>query len=216
MSRVWVVLDAQGWTDLMVDHHPTEEEIVREFYANLHQKAWQILLNLCQEDRDRCDSHPHEQHHRSPTGTQPGLPMAKGSSSHSCQDSGVLHRGAPSPNGDWGEGSFQLSDLCNDFRCIYHVLTSQILPILSHTMITMERARCLYGLLTEASIDYGILVTATMMTVRHPDKSIALPYGVLITQIVEHARVSTEGMREVHPKKGPIDARFLNTSNAHL
>ena len=70
-----------------------------------------------------------------------------------------------------------------------------MLLILSHTMITMERARCLYAHLTEASIDYGSLVTTTMMIVQHTDKSIALLYRALISWIVEHVGVSTKGMR---------------------
>jgi hypothetical protein len=36
--RVWVVLNAQGWTDIVVDHCEVVEEIVREFYTNLHQR----------------------------------------------------------------------------------------------------------------------------------------------------------------------------------
>jgi hypothetical protein len=38
-SRVRAVLDAQGWTDMAKDHHPTVETIVWEFYANLHQRC---------------------------------------------------------------------------------------------------------------------------------------------------------------------------------
>jgi hypothetical protein len=37
-------------------------------------------------------------------------------------------------------GSFQLSDLSDDVQCIYHILTSRVHPVLSHTMITIERA----------------------------------------------------------------------------
>jgi hypothetical protein len=97
-----------------------------------------------------------------------------------------------------GEGSFQLSDFSNDVRCIYHILTSRVHPMLSHTMITIERACYLYALLTEASIDFGSIVTATMMSVRLTDWGIALPYGALITRIAEHARVLIRGMREFH------------------
>ena len=61
------------------------------------------------------------------------------------------------------EDSFQMSDISNDVRCIYHILASQVLPVISHMLITIERARCLYALLIEASIDYGSLVTSTMM-----------------------------------------------------
>jgi hypothetical protein len=64
-------------------------------------------------------------------------------------------------------------------------------------MITIERARCIYALLNEASIDYGSLVTSTMMSIRLLDKGFALPYGALITQIVEHFRVDMIGLREI-------------------
>jgi hypothetical protein len=64
-------------------------------------------------------------------------------------------------------------------------------------MITIERARCIYALLNEASIDYGSLVTSTMMSIRLLDKGFALPYGALITQIVEHFRVDMTGLREI-------------------
>jgi hypothetical protein len=64
-----------------------------------------------------------------------------------------------------GEGSFQMSDYSNNVCCIYHILASRVLPVISHTMITIERAHCLYAMLTEAPIDYGSMVTTTMMSV---------------------------------------------------
>jgi hypothetical protein len=36
--RVREVLEAQGWTDMVEDHRPTEKEIVQEFYMNLYQR----------------------------------------------------------------------------------------------------------------------------------------------------------------------------------
>jgi hypothetical protein len=48
------------------------------------------------------------------------------------------------------------------------------------------------------------------------DSCTALPYGALITRIIQHARVDTDGMVELGPEKGPITARYLNASNAHL
>ena len=102
-----------------------------------------------------------------------------------------------------GEGSFQMHNLSNDVRCIYRILVSLILPLLSLTMITMERAHCLYAILTETPINYGFLVTSTMMLVRLADWGTALPYGVLITQIVKYAGVSTSGMKEILPEKAP-------------
>jgi hypothetical protein len=96
-----------------------------------------------------------------------------------------------------GEGSFQMSDFSNDVRCIYHILASQVLPIISHTMITIKRARYLYALLTETPINYGSMVTSTMMYVRLLDKGFALPYEALITQIAEHFRVNMTRLRKV-------------------
>ena len=37
--RIQAVLDAQGWTELVEDHHPTIEDLVCEFYSNLHKRA---------------------------------------------------------------------------------------------------------------------------------------------------------------------------------
>lgn len=62
-----------------------------------------------------------------------------------------------------GEGSFQLSILNNDVWCIYHILTSWVYSMLSHTMITIEIAHCLYALLTETPIEFGFVVSSTMM-----------------------------------------------------
>jgi hypothetical protein len=75
-----------------------------------------------------------------------------------------------------GEGSFQLSDLSNDVWCIYHILTSRVHLMLSHTIITIKQARCLYALLTETPINFGSLVTAAMMSIQLIDRGIALPY----------------------------------------
>jgi hypothetical protein len=83
-----------------------------------------------------------------------------------------------------GKGSFQIHDFSNEVRCIYRVVMSRVLPVLSLTMITIDEARCLDTLLTETSINYGLVVIVAMMSVRHPDSCTALPYGALITRII--------------------------------
>jgi hypothetical protein len=93
---------------------------------------------------------------------------------------------------------------------------SRVLPMLSLTMITMDRARCLYAPLTETSIDYGSVVIVVMMSVWHANSCIMLPYGALITRNVQHTGVDTKGMIELALEKGPITARYLNASNTHL
>jgi hypothetical protein len=111
-----------------------------------------------------------------------------------------------------GEGSFQMSHFNNDVHCIYHILASRVLLVISHTMITIERARCLYALLIETLIDYGSMVPSTMMYVRLLDKGFALSFGALITQIAEHFKVDMIGLNEVQPKKGAMGVCFLNAS----
>jgi hypothetical protein len=115
-----------------------------------------------------------------------------------------------------GEGSFQIHDFNNKVKCTYRMVMSRVLSILRLTMITMDRARCLYALLTEASINYGSVVIVAMMSVQHADSCTVLPYGALITQIIQHAKVDTDGMIELAPEKGTITACYLNASNAHL
>jgi hypothetical protein len=115
-----------------------------------------------------------------------------------------------------GEGSFQMSDFSNDVRCIYHILISRVLLVISHTMITIKRARCLYAMLTETPIDDGFVVTSTMMSVRLLDKGFALPYGALITRITVHFGVDMTGLKEIQPEKGAMGIHFLNTSQAQL
>jgi hypothetical protein len=61
------------------------------------------------------------------------------------------------------EGSFQIYEFSNEVRYIYRVVMSHVLPVLSLTMITIDRARCLYALLTKTSIDYGYVVIVAMM-----------------------------------------------------
>jgi hypothetical protein len=100
--------------------------------------------------------------------------------------------------------SFQIHDFSNEVRCIYHVVMSRVLQILSLTLITMDRARCLYALLTEAAIDYGSIIMVTMMSIRHVDSCTTLPYGALVTWIIQHARVVTDGMVELAHEKKPI------------
>jgi hypothetical protein len=106
------------------------------------------------------------------------------------------------PNRIEGEGSFQVHDFSNEVRCIYRVVMSRVLLVLSLTMITMDRARCLYTLLTETIIDYGSAVVVTMMSVRHADSCTVLPYGALITRMIQHVEMDTDGMIELALKKG--------------
>jgi hypothetical protein len=80
----------------------------------------------------------------------------------------------------------------------------------------MDRARCLYTLLIETAIDYGSVVMVTMMSVWHADSCTVLPYEALITQIIQHAMLVTDGMVDLALEKGPITARYLNANNAHL
>ena len=90
-----------------------------------------------------------------------------------------------------------MSDFSNDVHCIYHILASRVLPVISHMLITIERARCFYALLTKAPIDYGFVVIFTKMSIQILDEGFALPYGALITSIAVHFGVDTIGLREI-------------------
>jgi hypothetical protein len=114
------------------------------------------------------------------------------------------------------ESSFQMGDFSNEVQCTYHIVASQILLVISHTIITIERARCLYALLTEAPINFGSLITSTMMSVCITNKGVALPYKALVTRIAEHIEVSMARLKETQPERGPMGAYFLNASQANL
>jgi hypothetical protein len=47
--RVRAILDAQKWMEMVEDHCPAVEEIVREFYANLHQRHGDSFLTWVRE-----------------------------------------------------------------------------------------------------------------------------------------------------------------------
>ena len=42
--RIQEVLEAQGWTEMVEDHHPAIEELVRDFYTNLRQRVGDSFL----------------------------------------------------------------------------------------------------------------------------------------------------------------------------
>jgi hypothetical protein len=195
--RVRAMLDVQGWTSMAEDHRPAVEAIVWEFYANLHQRCgdsfctWlrgrtiEVIPTLISE----ITGAPHVR--------DPIYPYSVDHLPARANLVACFVEGCPSQMELEGEGSFQMSDFSNDVRCIYHILASRLLPVISHTMITIERARYLYAMLTKAPIDYGSMVTTTMMYVRLLDMGFALPYGALITWIAEQAGVDMTGLREI-------------------
>ena len=153
--RVRAMMDAQGWIDMVEDHRPAVEEIVYEFYANLHQrrgdsfrtwlkgttiKVTPTLISMITGVPCVCD----------PTYLWPVNHLPARVDVVVCFAEGRPHQMELN-----GEGSFQMSDFSNDVRCIYHILVSQVFPVISHMLITIKRARCLYALLTMASIDYA-------------------------------------------------------------
>jgi hypothetical protein len=154
--RIRAVLEAQGWATMVKDHRPAIAELVWEFYANLHRRVgdsfftWvrgteihvtpDLISAIIRAPRVRTLEHPWPVDH---------LPTR--AEMVACFAEGRPHRMETE-----GEGSFQVHDFSNEVRCIYRVMMSRVLPVLSPTMITMDRARCLYALSTETSIDYVI------------------------------------------------------------
>jgi hypothetical protein len=146
--RIRAVLDAQGWTAMAEDHHPAMEVIVWEFYANIYQRrgnsfcTWlrgtaidvtpALISEIIGVPRVRDPSYPYLVDH-----------LPERLDLVSCFTEGCLHQMELE-----GEHSFQMSDFSNDVHCIYHILASRVLSVISHTMITIKRARCLYAMLT--------------------------------------------------------------------
>jgi hypothetical protein len=210
--RVRVVLDAQGWSDMVEDHRPTVEAIVWEFYTNLHQRhndlfrTWLIgtTIEVTPTLINAITGAPYVRDLACPYSVDhlPARADLVVCLAERCSHQTELDK----------EGSFQMSNFSNDVWCIYHILVIRVLSVISHMMITIERAHCLYALLTKAPIDYDSVVTSTMMSVRLLDKGFTLPYGPLITQIEEHFRVDMIGLREVQLEKGAMRVCFLNAS----
>jgi hypothetical protein len=210
------VLEAQGWVAMVKDHLPAIAKLVREFYANLHRRAGDSFFTWVRGTKIHVTPDLISAITGAPRVRTPKYPWPVDHLPTRAKMVACFAEGCPHHMETEGEGSFQVHDFSNEVRCIYRVVMSRVLPLLSLTMITMDRTRCLYTLLTKTSIDYGSMVMVTMMLVRHADSCTALPYGALITRIVQHAEVDTEGMIELAPKKRPITARYLNASNEHL
>jgi hypothetical protein len=210
------VLDAQGWTNMVEDHRPTMEAIVWEFYTNLHQRRGNLFRTWLKGIAIEVIPMLISEITGAPCVCDPAYPYLVGHLPARADLMACFAEGRPHKMELEREGSFQMSDFNNDVRCIYHILASRVLPVISHKMITIERAHYLYALLIETPINYGSVVTSTMMFVQILDKGFALPYGTLITRIVEHFRVDMTGLREVQPEKGAMGVRFLNASHAHL
>jgi hypothetical protein len=126
--------------------------------------AWRFLFDLGQGERYLGDSHSHQQYHESTTCSNLVYLWPIDHLPTRAEMVECFAKGCPYQMETEGKGNFQLSNLSNDVRCLYHILTSWVHPMLSHTMITIERY--LYTLLTETLIDFGSLVTTTMMSIQ--------------------------------------------------
>ena len=182
---------------MVEDHHPAIEEIVWEFYVNLHQRCGNSFCTWIRGRRIEVITALISAISRVPRVRDPTYPYLVNHLHTRAEIVTCFAEGRPHQMELDGEGSFQMIDFSNDVHCIYHILVSRVLPVISHTLITIDRAHCLYAQLTEAPIDYGYVVTSTMMFVRLLDKGFSLPYGALITRITVHFRVDTTGLREI-------------------
>jgi hypothetical protein len=212
---IQAVLEAQGWAAMVEDHRSAIVELVREFYANLHRRVGDSFLTWVRGTEIHVASDLISTITRVPRVHNPEYPWPVDNLPTHAEMVACFTEG-PHQMEVEGECSFQVHDFSNEVRCIYQVVMSHVLLVLSLTMITMDRARCLYALLTKTSIDYGSVVTVAMMSVRHADSYTALPYGALIVRIILHTGVDNDGMIELALEKGPITSRYFNASNAHL
>jgi hypothetical protein len=213
---IQAVLEAKGWAEIVEDHRPAIEDLVREIYANIHRRVGDSFLTWVRGTKIHVTPILISAIARMPRVHNPEYPWSIDQLLTRAEMVACFVEGCPHQMETEGEGIFQIHDFSNEVKCIYRVVMSRVLPMLSLTMITMDRARCLYAFMTETSIDYGSVVTVVMMSVRHADACTVLPSGALITRIIQHARVDIDSMIELAPEKGPITARYLNASNAHL
>jgi hypothetical protein len=148
---------------MVEDHRPTVEAIVWEFYVNLHQRRGDSFHTWLKGTTIKVTLTLISTITKVPLVHDPTYPWPVNHLHAHTNIIACFTEGCPHQMELDGECSFQMSDFNNEVQCIYHILERQVLPIISHTLITIERARCLYAILTEASIDYGSLVTSTMM-----------------------------------------------------
>jgi hypothetical protein len=178
---------------MVEDHRSAIAELVREFYATPHQRVGDSFLIWVRGMEihvtpDLISAITGAPRVRNPEYAWPTDHLPTRAEMVAC-----FIEGRPNRMEAEGEGSFQVHDFSNEVRCIYRVVMSRVLPVLSLTMITMDRARCLYTLLTKTIIDYGSAVVVTMMSVRHADSCIVLPYRALITRMIQHVGMDTDG-----------------------
>jgi hypothetical protein len=191
------VLDAQGWMEMVEDHCPTIEDLVREFYANLHRRVGDSFYTWVKEKEIHVTLNLISTITEAPWVRNPEYPWPVDHLPTRVEMVECFAEGRPHQMETKGKSRFQIHDFSNEVRCIYRIVMSRVLPVLSLTLITMEKARCLYVLLTEATIDYGSIIMTTMMLVWVADSSTTLPYVALITWIVQNTGVVTKGMIEL-------------------
>jgi hypothetical protein len=150
---------------MVEDHRLAVEAIVWEFYENIHQRRGNLFRTGLRGIAIEVIPMLISEIIGAPRVHDPAYPYPVDHLAARIDLMACFAEGRPHQMELEGEGSFQTSDFSNDIRCIYHILASRVLPVINHTMITIERAHYLYALLTETPIDYGSLVTSTMMSV---------------------------------------------------
>ena len=163
--RVRAMLDAQGWTNMVEDHHSVVEEIVWEFYTNLHQRRSDSFRTWLRGTTIEVTPTLISMITGVPRVCNPTYPWLVDHLPALVDMVTCFAEGRPHQMELDKEGNFHMGDFNNDIQCIYHILASRVLPVISHTLITIVRAHYLYAPLTEASINYGSLVTFVMMSV---------------------------------------------------
>ena len=122
---------------MVEDQCPAIEEIVWEFYANFHQRHGNSFRTWLRGTTIEV----------TPTliSTITGVPCVRDPTYPWPVDHLLTHvdmvacctKGRPHQMELDGEGSFQMSDFSNDVQCIYHILAIWVLPVISHTLITI-------------------------------------------------------------------------------
>jgi hypothetical protein len=134
------VLEAQGWAEMVEDHRPTIVELVWEFYANIHRRVSDSFLTWVSGMEIHVTPNLISAITGAPWVCNPEYPWPVDHLPTRVEMVACFAEGRPHQMEIEGKSSIQIHDFSNEVLCVYRVVMSRVLPLLSLTLITMDRA----------------------------------------------------------------------------
>jgi hypothetical protein len=125
---------------MVEDHRPTIKELVREFYTNIHRRVGDSFLTWIRGTEIHVTLDLISSIIEAPWVCNLEYPWLVDHLPIRVEMVSCFAEGCPNQMETEGEGSFQIHDFSNEVRCVYRVVMSCVLPVLSLTLITMDRA----------------------------------------------------------------------------